>query len=51
MKKTKDFTCSFKRDGWDAECEMITKYFCPYAAIPIMDEAIKKGFKHCPFAD
>jgi len=44
----KKHDCPFKKDGWDAECDLILKYFCPFAAIPIMDEAIKENRENCP---
>jgi hypothetical protein len=36
---------------WEAECELIWKFFCPYSAFPIGIEARKKGLPDCPYLE
>ena len=48
---TKDFGCPMLGNNhWDAECELISHYFCPVAAIPFMDIAILNDYPECPYS-
>lgn len=37
-------------EGWEAECERIHKYYCPFASIPQMKVALEKDLPECPLS-
>ena len=39
-----------KNESWDCECENVSKYYCPVAAMPWMIEAIKEEKEDCPLS-
>jgi len=49
-KQKKEMVCPLARceDQWQAECELILKFFCPFASMPHMSEAMEKDFPECP---
>jgi len=51
-KEKRKYVCPLANgeDSWEAECELILKYLCPFASMPHMREAMEKELPECPYS-